>query len=150
MLIAETEGRLVGFRAFMRWRFRLGALVRAVRAVDTATHPDFRGKGSSAAHRRPRSMSWDWTRVLIFNTPNDKSLPGYLKMGWQRGRRRCRSASARAATRPLRPAICVPDGARARAMASRWIAVAGPLAAWSRDSRRRGEVEQIWRQHTAR
>lgn len=85
MLLAEADGRLVGFRSFMRWRFHLrGEVVRAVRAVDTATHPDYQGRGifrtlTTAAIEELRSETH-----LIFNTPNDKSLPGYLKMGWQR------------------------------------------------------------------
>src|SRR5688572_20647647 len=46
MLVAESDGRLVGLRVFMRWMWRAqGTTWPAVRAVDTATHPDWRGKG---------------------------------------------------------------------------------------------------------
>src|SRR2546428_1238947 len=46
MILAESDGRVVGFRSFMRWRFRAGdATVLGVRAVDTATHPDVQGRG---------------------------------------------------------------------------------------------------------
>ncbi|MET1012133.1 MAG: GNAT family N-acetyltransferase, partial [Actinomycetota bacterium] len=46
MLVAESDGRIVGLRAFMRWRFLSGSrLLSAVRAVDTATHPDYQGRG---------------------------------------------------------------------------------------------------------
>jgi GNAT superfamily N-acetyltransferase len=84
MLLAEAEGELVGFRSFMRWRFDLdGEHLRAVRAVDTATHPDHQGRGifrllTTTAIEELRSEA-----DLIFNTPNEKSLPGYLKMGWR-------------------------------------------------------------------
>ena len=62
MLLAEAEGRLVGFRSFMRWRFDLaGESVRAVRAVDTATHPDTRASASSAGSRPRRSRSCEPT-----------------------------------------------------------------------------------------
>ena len=85
MLLAEARGRVVGFRSFMRWRFDLGGQpVRAVRAVDTATHPDFQGFG---IFRRLTTAAIEELRAeadLIFNTPNEKSLPGYLKMGWGR------------------------------------------------------------------
>lgn len=84
MLVAEADGRLVGLRAFMRWRFRAGGrVVRAVRAVDTATHPDYQGRGvfSMLTLRAIEEMRDEVE--LIFNTPNEKSLPGYLKMGWQ-------------------------------------------------------------------
>ncbi|HZD80167.1 MAG TPA: GNAT family N-acetyltransferase [Actinomycetota bacterium] len=84
MLVAETDERIVGLRAFMRWRFLAGEReLRAVRAVDTATHPDFQGRG---IFRRLTLDALDQLRDqtdLIFNTPNDKSLPGYLKMGWE-------------------------------------------------------------------
>jgi hypothetical protein len=58
--------------------------VSAVRAVDTATHPDHRGRGlftaltTAAVHTcRDEAVS------LVFNTPNDQSRPGYLTMGWR-------------------------------------------------------------------
>jgi GNAT superfamily N-acetyltransferase len=85
MLVAEARDQLVGFRSFMRWRFDLeGQLIMAVRAVDTATHPDYQGLGifrqlTTAAIEELRAEA-----DLIFNTPNLKSLPGYLKMGWRR------------------------------------------------------------------
>jgi GNAT superfamily N-acetyltransferase len=84
MLIAEAGGRLVGLRAFMRWRFRVdGRIVQAVRAVDTATHPDYQGRGVfSMLTLRAIEEIRDEVE-LIFNTPNEKSLPGYLKMGWE-------------------------------------------------------------------
>jgi GNAT superfamily N-acetyltransferase len=85
MLVAEDDGRLVGLRAFMRWRFRAGrAELRAVRAVDTATHPDYQGRGifSKLTLRALEDLRGE--ADLVFNTPNDKSLPGYLKMGWRR------------------------------------------------------------------
>jgi GNAT superfamily N-acetyltransferase len=84
ILVAEAEGRIVGVRALMRWLFEAdGNVVRAVRAVDTATHPDWQGRGlftrltlEAVDRLRPETD-------LIFNTPNPKSLPGYLKMGWR-------------------------------------------------------------------
>jgi len=84
MLVAELDGSIVGFRAFMRWRFVAdGSIVRAVRAVDTATHPDHQGKG---IFKMLTLQALDALRTdtdLVFNTPNDNSLPGYLKMGWR-------------------------------------------------------------------
>ncbi len=85
MWLAVRDGQLVGFRAFLRWRFIRpdGSVARAVRAVDTATHPDFQGQGiftalTNAAVEEMRSEEIDF----VFNTPNDLSRPGYLKMGW--------------------------------------------------------------------
>ncbi len=83
MLVAEADGRIVGLRAFLRWRFRAGhRAVDAVRAVDTATHPAHQGRGIFS---RLTLEALDALRDevdLVFNTPNEKSLPGYLKMGW--------------------------------------------------------------------
>lgn len=79
------DGELVGLRVFLRWEFTDagGSTIRAVRAVDTATHPDWQGRG---IFRRLTlgaipDLADDDVDV-IFNTPNDKSRPGYLKMGW--------------------------------------------------------------------
>ncbi|MGH2697775.1 MAG: GNAT family N-acetyltransferase [Actinomycetota bacterium] len=85
MLVAVEDERVVGFRSFMRWRLRAGDVeVSAARAVDTATHPDHQGRGifSALTSRAMEELSGDVD--LIFNTPNGKSGPGYLKMGWTR------------------------------------------------------------------
>jgi GNAT superfamily N-acetyltransferase len=85
MWVACDGPRVVGFRTFLRWEFEhRGRIVRAVRAVDTATDPDYQGRGiftnlTLAALDELRAEGVD----TVFNTPNDNSLPGYLKMGWQ-------------------------------------------------------------------
>jgi hypothetical protein len=53
--------------------------------VDTATHPRAQRRGifstlTTAALEACRADGVD----LVYNTPNEKSLPGYLKMGWIR------------------------------------------------------------------
>jgi GNAT superfamily N-acetyltransferase len=84
-LSVAPDGRIAGLRVFLRWRFRTpqGQTLSAVRAVDTATHPDFQGRGifttlTLGALPDLRDDGID----NVFNTPNDKSRPGYLKMGW--------------------------------------------------------------------
>ena len=86
MWVAEADGRIAGYRVFMRWELldQEGRLKRAVRAVDTATHPDFQRRGvfrslTSAAVDEMIDEGVD----LVFNTPNGQSLPGYLKLGWE-------------------------------------------------------------------
>jgi GNAT superfamily N-acetyltransferase len=79
------SGRIVGFRTFMRWEFDVGdTTLRAVRAVDTATHPDAQGRG---VFSRLTLGALDELRAegtsFVFNTPNERSRPGYLKMGWR-------------------------------------------------------------------
>jgi len=85
ILLAEDAGRLLGVRALMRWDLMTpdSHTIRCLRAVDTATDPQSQGKGifrrlTMAAVEQARDEGID----LIFNTPNEKSAPGYLKMGW--------------------------------------------------------------------
>jgi predicted N-acetyltransferase YhbS len=85
MWVATDSGRVVAFRALMRWEFvRGGEVLRAVRAVDTATDPDFQGRGLFRAltMHGVEAMREDGVD-FVFNTPNDQSRPGYLKMGWR-------------------------------------------------------------------
>ncbi len=83
--VAERDCRVIGFRAFLRWEFEQpGAVVAAVRAVDTATAPEARGSGVFTRLTRfgLAALAAEGVR-FVFNTPNDQSRPGYLKMGWQ-------------------------------------------------------------------
>src|SRR5690606_25693858 len=83
--VAVDGDRVVGFRTLMRWEFDTPeGPVRAVRAVDTATHPDHQGRGifSALTRRAVEELQNDGVG-FVFNTPNDKSRPGYLKMGWR-------------------------------------------------------------------
>ncbi len=85
VLVATAGDRIVGVRAFMRWELLTpgGERLRCVRAVDTATHPEFHRRGifsrlTNEAVDRAAADGVD----LIFNTPNPQSGAGYLKMGW--------------------------------------------------------------------
>jgi GNAT superfamily N-acetyltransferase len=83
--VATDGERVVGFRTFLQWRFEHpdGRPRRAVRAVDTATAPEYQGRG---VFRQLTMHAVDELKNdgidFIFNTPNDQSRPGYLKMGW--------------------------------------------------------------------
>jgi GNAT superfamily N-acetyltransferase len=77
---------LVGLRTMMRWVYldSAGAEHRAARAVDTATHPSYQRRGIFSALTRYAVAELRAAGVaFIFNTPNQNSLPGYLKMGWR-------------------------------------------------------------------
>lgn len=82
--VAEESGTLSGVRAFMRWEWMTnGKVYRAVRAVDTATHPMHQGKGifTRLTGVVMEACKKDGVQ-FIFNTPNASSRPGYIKMGW--------------------------------------------------------------------
>jgi predicted N-acetyltransferase YhbS len=114
--VAVDGGEIVGFRTFMRWEHRAptGEVLPAVRAVDTATRPSHQGRG---IFRRLTLQALEDLRAqgvaFVFNTPNDQSRPGYLKMGWRQVG--CLAASVRA-----RSPASAARVARARVPADRW------------------------------
>lgn len=150
MWVAIDDGRIVAVRVFMRWQFvRDGVVVPAVRAVDTATHPSHQGRGlfTSLTLQGISELTEEGVE-MVFNTPNDKSRPGYLKMGWQEVGRLTPVASLRSlgsavrSTRSRVPASLHPEpmsvgvavadwlgsGGLARALALHEPAAAGTLA----------------------
>jgi GNAT superfamily N-acetyltransferase len=89
VLLAEENDTLIGLRAFMQWQWQWkGTVYKAIRAVDTATHPDHQGKGIFKKLTLQQIELCKQQGIhFVFNTPNDQSRPGYLKMGWvQQGR----------------------------------------------------------------
>ncbi|HMB52695.1 MAG TPA: GNAT family N-acetyltransferase [Thermoanaerobaculia bacterium] len=85
-LVATAGRELVALRAFLRWDWWSGERrVPAVRAVDTATRADHRGRGLfSALTGELVERETERGTAFVFNTPNRQSGPGYLKMGWRR------------------------------------------------------------------
>lgn len=84
-LLCWEGNTLIGVRAFMRWQWKEGEKIyHAVRAVDTATHTEHQGKG---IFKKLTLALVDFCKEqkdhFVFNTPNQQSKPGYLKMGWQ-------------------------------------------------------------------
>ena len=108
--VVERDGRVVAVRLFMRWVFRRGSsTLRAVRAVDTATHPDHQGRGLFTALTTHALEACRAEGVaFVFNTPNAQSRPGYLALGWREvGRPRVAVRPARSAgPRHDRPEPC--------------------------------------------
>jgi hypothetical protein len=86
VLVALDEGKLIGIRAFLRWEFIVeGKPLKACRAVDTAVHPNYQGQG---IFRKLTLSLIDEIKLegidFIYNSPNKESLPGYVKMGWEK------------------------------------------------------------------
>jgi glycosyltransferase involved in cell wall biosynthesis/GNAT superfamily N-acetyltransferase len=115
MWVVVDGGRVIAFRALMRWEFeRGGEVLRAVRAVDTATDPDYQGRGLFTALTLHALEAVRAEGVaFVFNTPNSQSRPGYLKMGWRE------VGSVPAAVRVTGPTAAL-RMARARVPADRW------------------------------
>ncbi len=84
--VAVDGSRTVGLRTFLRWELEgQDGVVRAVRAVDTATHPEYQRRGIFSRLTRQALDELTAEGVhLVFNTPNERSGPGYLKLGWRR------------------------------------------------------------------
>ena len=82
--VAVIDGEVVAFRTFLRWSLDgPGGAWPVVRAVDTATDPAHQGRG--LFRRLTLGAVADLTDAgvdAVFNTPNEQSRPGYLKMGW--------------------------------------------------------------------
>jgi GNAT superfamily N-acetyltransferase len=83
--VAVDQDVVVGLRVLLRWEFESRAgTVRAVRAVDTATASTHQGQGIfTQLTLHAIEACRDEGVSMVFNTPNEKSLPGYLKMGWE-------------------------------------------------------------------
>jgi GNAT superfamily N-acetyltransferase len=85
-ILAEADERVVGLRAFMRWDLTTptGSVIHCGRAVDTATHPEFHRRGIfQRLTEEGLELAVAEGIDLVFNTPNEKSGAGYLKMGWK-------------------------------------------------------------------
>lgn len=136
--VAEQAGEVIGVRLFMRWEFMLhGRPIRAVRAVDTATHPQHQGRGifTALTLHGLQHVAADGVE-FVFNTPNDKSLPGYVKMGWSQVGRLA------AAVRFAGPTGAV-AALRSRAPADLWPLETGAGVAYSEWAHQRSSVDRI-------
>jgi GNAT superfamily N-acetyltransferase len=85
LLLAKCDGKLVGLRAFMRWQLQVqGRTIHAAKPVDSVTHPDYQRRGIfTRLTQHACEVSRREGIQFLFNTPNDNSKPGYLKLGWQ-------------------------------------------------------------------
>lgn len=85
VILAWDGDLLIGIRAFMCFKFHdKKGVFKAYRPVDTATHPDYQGKGifKKLTLQLIEDLQSINEKAFIFNTPNSQSKPGYLKMGW--------------------------------------------------------------------
>ena len=88
-LVATDDGKIVGLRMFMFWKFHNKSQDRtltAIRPVDTVVNTHYRGKGLFKQLTLKGLEACKGKFDMVFNTPNENSLPGYLKMGWEQKR----------------------------------------------------------------
>lgn len=84
-LVAWSGNTIVGLRVFMFWEFiRNGKILRSIRPVDTVVDSNYRGRGLFKKLTLQGLENCKGQYDFIFNTPNNNSLPGYLKMGWEK------------------------------------------------------------------
>lgn len=87
IIVAKEKGKIIGVRALMRFDWRVNDLeeFKALRAVDTGVLPEYQGIG---VFNKMNNMAVEIAQKrgfsFIFNTPNQKSLPGNLKLGWKK------------------------------------------------------------------
>lgn len=81
--VADSGSGLLGVRLFLPWRLReRDTIYRAFRPCDTVTAPEARGRGVFRSLTEHAIAHLDDDVDFLFNTPNEKSRPGYLKMGF--------------------------------------------------------------------
>ncbi|WP_339106370.1 GNAT family N-acetyltransferase [Haloterrigena salinisoli] len=87
IVVAESEGDLVGCRAFFAQELRIDGTERiAFQPCDTMVHPEYRNQGLFSRmneYALERYAGTDRPPALCFNFPNENSKPGNLKHGWR-------------------------------------------------------------------
>ncbi len=85
--ITLDEEKIVALRMFMFWEFSntsQNVIIKALRPVDAVIDKAYRGRGLFKKLTLKGLKEWENEYDFVFNTPNENSLPGNLKMGWER------------------------------------------------------------------
>jgi len=84
LIVAEQEGQIIGVNNWWPWEFVVrGQVIKALQPCDSVVHRDFRGKGCFKQLRMyGLKFAQDNGVQLLFNYPNQNSLPVYLSLGW--------------------------------------------------------------------
>lgn len=84
MLVAEADGALAGFGAWLRWRVSARhQTFEVMRLVDVAVAQAHRGQGIYDALLRGATAAFPEPIALTFNAPNQLSRRGSIKVGGQ-------------------------------------------------------------------
>ncbi|UPV75990.1 GNAT family N-acetyltransferase [Halorussus limi] len=84
IFLAETDGEVVGARAFFSLELRAdGSEYVAFQPCDTMVHPDHRRRGLFTRMTEAAIDRYADDVDCFFNFPNEYSLAGNLKLGWE-------------------------------------------------------------------
>ncbi len=85
VFVVERNDDIVGARPFLAFRMRAGSeTVLALQPADTMVHPEHRRRGLFTRMTQHAIDHYeDGDPAFFFNFPNQRSRPGYLKLGWQ-------------------------------------------------------------------
>jgi GNAT superfamily N-acetyltransferase len=82
LMVAEADGAVIGFAAYMPWRLRAsGQTLTTMRGVDFAVHPSHRRRGASVALIQTAVRHCSGDVAFIWSNPNEQIRPGSLKSG---------------------------------------------------------------------
>lgn len=84
MFVSVTEGDIVGARPFFALKMsHQGDEWVGLQPGDTMVHPDHRRQGLFTRMTERSIEYYGNDHPLMFNFPNHRSRPGYLKLGWE-------------------------------------------------------------------
>lgn len=84
MIVAESEGELVGAEPLLPFRLRVGdRVLEAFQPVDWIVHPDHRRRGLFTRMTESVLEQFADDADILFNFPNQQLLPGLRKFDWQ-------------------------------------------------------------------
>jgi GNAT superfamily N-acetyltransferase len=85
MLVAEADGAVIGFAAYMPWRFSTGGqILSTMRGVDFAVDPSHRRRGASLALIQTSVRHFSGDVAFTWSNPNEQMRPGSLRAGRRR------------------------------------------------------------------
>lgn len=84
LTLVECDKEIVGVANLWPWELKCrGQVLKALQACDSVIHPNFQGKG---LFKSMRAYGLEIARKrgfqLIYNFPNENSLPAYRSLGW--------------------------------------------------------------------
>lgn len=84
LIVAVLDGKIVGFSNLWPWAFKYrGKIYKGLQPCDSVVHKDYQKYGIFLKMRmKGLQIASEQEYDVIFNFPNQNSLPSYLKMGW--------------------------------------------------------------------